>query len=54
MVNKMFIEIRLYNPMTYVLKGMSKSLKKYMVKFDVSILIRLKIMFSFCKFKVYP
>ena len=27
MVKKMFTEIRLCNPMTYILKGMSKSLK---------------------------
>ena len=51
MVNKMFIEIRLYNPMTYVFKGHAKILKNYMVKFNVSILIRLKIMFSFVNSK---
>ena len=53
MVNKTFIEIRLYNPMVYVFKGHVKSLKKYMVKFNVSIIIKLKIRL-FCKFKVYP
>ena len=33
------------------LKGMSKSLKKYMVKFNVSIIIRLKIMVFFVNSK---
>ena len=40
MVKKMFIEIRLCNLMIYVFK----IVKIYMVKFNVSILIRLKIM----------
>ena len=41
----MFIDIRLCNPMTYIFKGQVKIIKIYMVKFDVSILNRLKIMF---------
>ena len=41
MVKKVFIEIKLFN-LTYFLKGMSNSLK--MMKFNVSILNRLKIM----------
>ena len=44
MVKKMFIEIRLCNPMTYVFKGDVKIVKIYVVKFNVSILKRLKIM----------
>ena len=47
MVKKMFIEIKLCNPMTYVFKGHFKIVKINMVKFNVSILIRLKIMGSF-------
>ena len=42
-VKKMFIEIRLYNRMTYVFKGHVKIVKIYMVKFNVSILKMLKI-----------
>ena len=48
MVKKMFIEIRLYNLMTYAFKGHVKIVKIYMVKFNVSILNKLKIM-GFCK-----
>ena len=44
MVKKMFIEIRLCNPITYNFKGHVKIVKTYMVKFNVSILNRLKIM----------
>ena len=44
MLKKMFIEIRLCNPMTYIFKGDVKIVKIYMVKFNVSILNRLKIM----------
>ena len=44
MMKKMFIEIRLCNPMTYIFKGHVKIVKIYMMKFDVSILNRLKIM----------
>ena len=44
MVKKMFIEIRLCSLMTYVFKGHVKIVKIYMVKFNVSILNRLKIM----------
>ena len=51
MVKKMCIEVRLYNLMTYVFKGHVKIVKMYMVKFNVSILDRLKSMF-FCKYKV--
>ena len=43
-VKKMFTEIRLCNRMTYVFKGHVKIVKIYMVKFNVSILKRLKIM----------
>ena len=43
MVKKMFIEIRLCNP-AYIFKGNAKFAKMYMVKFNVSILNRLKIM----------
>ena len=52
MLKKMFIEIRLCNPMTHIFKGDVKIVKIYMVKFNVSILNRLKIMFL-CKYKVY-
>ena len=51
MVKKMCIEVRLYNLMTYVFKGHVKIVKMYMVKFNVSILDRLKSM-CFCKYKV--
>ena len=40
----MFIEIRLCN-LTYVFKGHVKFTKIYMMKFDVSVLNKLKIMF---------
>ena len=45
MLKKMFIEIRLCNPMAYIFKGDAKIVKICMVKFNVSILNRLKIMF---------
>ena len=45
MVKKMFIGIGLCNTITYVFKGHVKIVKIYMVKFNVSILNRLKIMF---------
>ena len=51
-VKKIFIEIRLCNQMMYVFKGHIKIVKKYMLKFNVSILKRLKIM-VFGKYKVY-
>ena len=44
MVNEMFIEIRLYNLMSYVFKGHAKFVKIYMVKVHVSTLKRLKRM----------
>ena len=44
MVKKSLIEIRLCNLMTYVFKGHVKIVKIYMVKFDASVLNRLKIM----------
>ena len=44
MLKKMFIEIRLRNPMTYIFKGDVKIVKIYMLKFNVSILNKLKIM----------
>ena len=40
----MVIEIRLCNLMTHVFTGHDKIVKIYMVKFNVSILNRLKIM----------
>ena len=45
MVKKRFTGIGLCNPMTYVFKGHVKIVKMYMVKFNVSILNMLKIMF---------
>ena len=47
MVKKIFIEIRLCNPMTHVFKGHVRIIKIYMVKFIVSIINKLKIMFFF-------
>ena len=44
MLKKMFIKIRLCNPMTYIFKEDVKIVKIYIVKFNVSILNRLKIM----------
>ena len=44
MVKKIFIEIRLHNLITYVIKGHVKIVKINMVKFNVSILNRHKIM----------
>ena len=44
MVKEMFIEVKLCNLTTYVFKGHVKIVKIYMVKFNVSILNRLKIM----------
>ena len=43
-VKKMFIEIRLCNRMTYAFKGHVKIIEIYMVKFNVAILKRLRIM----------
>ena len=51
MVNKMFIEVRLCNLTTYVFKGHVKIIKKYMVKFNILILNRLKIMGFFRKYE---
>ena len=45
LLKEMLIEIRLCNPMTYIFKGDVKIVKIYMVKFNVLILNRLKIMF---------
>ena len=50
MVKKMFILITLYN-LAYVFKGHGKFAKIYMVKFNVSILNRLKIMGFFVNIK---
>ena len=47
----MFIEIKLCNRMTHVFKDHVKIVKIYMVKFNVSILNRLKIMFFFANTK---
>ena len=44
MVKKMFIEIAVCNPLTYDFKGHVKIVEIYMVKFNVSIVNRLKIM----------
>ena len=44
MVKKMFIEITLCNLMTYVFKGHVTFVKIYMMKLNVSILNKLKIM----------
>ena len=52
MLKKIFIEIRLCSPMMHIFKGDVKIVKIYMVKFNVSILNRLKVIF-FCKDKVY-
>ena len=43
-MKKIFIEIRLCNRMTYVLKRHVKIVKIYMVKFNVSMLKKIKIM----------
>ena len=43
-MKKMFIEISLCNLMTHVFKGHVKIVKEYMVKFNLSVLNRLKIM----------
>ena len=51
MVKKMFIEIILCNLTTYVFIGHVKIVKIYMVKFNVSILSRLKIMGFFVNTK---
>ena len=47
----MFFEMRLCNPVTYDFKGHVKILEIYMVKFNVSILNRLKIMGFFVNAK---
>ena len=49
----MFIEIRLCNPITYDFKGHVKIVEIYMVKFNVSILNRLKVMGYFVNAKYY-
>ena len=43
----MFVEIGLCNPMIYVFKGHVKIIEIYMMKFNISISNRLKIMVSF-------
>ena len=43
-VNKMFIEIRLCDLMTYAFKEHVRIVKTHMVKFNLSILNKLKIM----------
>ena len=50
-VKKIFIEIILSIRMTYGFKGHVKIVKTYMVKFNASILKRLKIM-VFVKYKI--
>ena len=47
MVKKMLIEIRLCNLMRYDFKGHVKVTEIYMVKFNVSVLNRLKIKMGF-------
>ena len=51
MVKKMFIEVRLCNQMTYAFKGHVKIVKINMVKFNVLVLSRLKIMGFFANIK---
>ena len=51
MMNKMFIEIRLCNPMTYIFKGHVKIVQIYMVEFNVSTLNRLQVMGFFVNIK---
>ena len=51
MVKKMFIEVRSCNPMRYGFKGYVKIVEIYMLKFNVSILNRLKIMGFFVNTK---
>ena len=51
MLKKMFIEIRLCNPMMYIFKEDVKIVKIYIVKFNVSILNRLKVMVFFVNTK---
>ena len=43
MVTKLFIEIRLCNPMTYNFKSYFKTVEIYILKFNVSVLNRFKI-----------
>ena len=58
MVTKMFIEIRLCNPMTHNFKGYVKIAEIYIMKFNVSVLNRFKIIGFFvnanyiCKYNV--
>ena len=47
----MFTEIRLCDPWTYIFKGHVKIIKIYMVKFNVSILSRLKLIIFFVNTK---
>ena len=51
MVNKVFIEIRLCNPMRYIFKGHVKIVQIYMVEFNVSTLNRLQVMGFFVNTK---
>ena len=53
MVKNTFIEIRLCNPITHIFKGHVKIVKIYMMKFNVSILNRLKIMVFFINQSIY-
>ena len=50
-LRKLDFEVGLCNLMTYVFKGLIKIVKICMVKFNASILNRLKIM-GICKYKV--
>ena len=51
MMKKMLTEITLCNPMTYIFKGHVKIVNIYMVKYNVSVLNRLKIMGFFISTK---
>ena len=52
-MKKVLIEIRLCNSITYDFKGHAKIVEIYMVKFNVSILNRLKVMEYFVNAKYY-
>ena len=53
MVKKIFMEFRLCNLITYIFKEHIKIVKIYMVKFNISILNRLKIMVSWQAQSIY-
>ena len=50
MMKKVLIETSLCNPMTYVLKGLTKIVNTYMVKFNVTFFFNVMVFLFVCLF----